>query len=264
MMNWSPDRYLGFHDLRLRPALDLMGRIAMTPPRTIVDLGCGPGNVSPLLLQRWPDAVLTGVDQSAAMLARARAVLPRAQWVEADISCWHPDAPVDLVFSNAALHWVGDHPALFARLAAMLGPDGVLAVQMPANFSAPSHRLIRELAASAEWKGALAQVRMGEVLEPDAYQSLLSAHFEELDLWETTYFQRLSGEDAVFEWLAGSTLVPYFACLSEAQTRAFVSQLKPMLASAYPARPDGSVLFPFKRLFMLARGPVHRVPRETC
>ncbi len=264
MMSWSPERYLGFHDLRLRPALDLMGRISMAPPRSIVDLGCGPGNVSPLLLQRWPDAALTGVDQSAAMLERARAVLPRAQWIEADISGWHPDAPVDLVFSNAALHWVGDHPALFARLAAMLAPDSVLAVQMPANFSAPSHRLIRALAASSDWAGVLERVRMGEVLEPDAYQSLLSAHFGEVDLWETTYYQQLSGEHAVFEWLAGSTLVPYFDCLSEAQTSAFVSRLKPMLASAYPARSDGSVLFPFKRLFMLARGPVHCVPRETC
>ncbi|AWI78847.1 trans-aconitate 2-methyltransferase [Parazoarcus communis] len=263
-MNWSPDRYLGFHDLRLRPALDLMGRISMTPPRTIVDLGCGPGNVSALLLQRWPDADLTGVDQSTEMLERARAEIPRAQWVEADISCWYPDVPVDLLFSNAALHWVGDHPALFARLAAMLGAEGVLAVQMPANFSAPSHRLIRELAASSEWAGVFEGVRMGEVLEPDAYQSLLSAHFGEVDLWETSYYQRLSGEHAVFEWLAGSTLVPYFDRLSEAQTRAFVSRLKPMLASAYPVRPDGSVLFPFKRLFMLARGPVHRVPRETC
>jgi trans-aconitate 2-methyltransferase len=254
-MAWDPERYLGFHDLRLRPALDLMGRISMGAPRNIVDLGCGPGNVATLLLQRWPAAKLTGVDQSVEMLALARQALPQAQWIEADISQWHADEPVDLLFSNAALHWVEDHPGLFAGLAGMVARDGVLAVQMPANFSAPSHGLIRTLAVSPEWSDVLGSVRMGEVLEPDAYQLLLSTHFSEVEVWETMYYQQLSGEDAVFEWLAGSTLVPYFARLSPERRARFGSQLKAVLSQAYPQRSDGSVLFPFRRLFMLARGP---------
>lgn len=254
-MTWDPDRYLEFHDLRLRPALDLMGRISMRAPRNIVDLGCGPGNVAKLLLQRWPAAKLTGVDQSDEMLALARRGLPQAQWIDADISHWRADEPVELLFSNAALHWVEDHPGLFARLAGMVARDGVMAVQMPANFSAPSHGLIRTLAASAEWSDVLGSVRMGEVLEAAAYQLLLSTHFRAVEVWETTYYQQLTGEDAVFEWLAGSTLVPYFARLSPELTARFGSQLKAMLTQVYPQRSDGSVHFPFRRLFMLARGP---------
>lgn len=262
-MSWDPDRYLGFHDLRLRPALDLLARVPLTAPERIVDLGCGPGNVARVLRERWPEAALCGVDQSVAMLARAQEVLPDARWIEADLSGWSPALPVDLVFSNAALHWVDDHPALFARLAGMVAPGGVLAVQMPANFDAPSHRLIRELAAAPAWGNCLGEVRMGAVLETGAYHRLLAPHFKVVDLWETTYVQQLVGEHAVLDWLMGTTLVPYLDRLDPSAGVAFATALKPLLASAYPVQDDGSVLFPFKRVFMVAREPRQDVSRET-
>lgn len=261
-MSWDPDRYLDFHDLRLRPALDLLARIPLAAPERIVDLGCGPGNVARVLRTRWPRADLCGVDQSEAMLARAREVLPDARWIEADIANWSPAAAVDLVFSNAALHWVDDHPALFERLASMVSAQGVVAVQMPANFAAPSHRLIRELAAAPRWRDLLKDARMGSVLEAAVYHRLLAENFEFVDVWETSYFQRLLGENAVCDWLAGTTLLPYLACLDRTQGAEFVAALKPRLAAAYPLHRDGSVLFPFKRVFMVAHTR-RAVSRET-
>lgn len=262
-MSWDPDRYLGFHDLRLRPAVDLLARIPLVAPASVVDLGCGPGNVARVLRERWPDAALMGVDQSAAMLVRAHETLPDARWIEADIARWRAESQVDLVFSNAALHWVDDHPALFARLAEMVTEGGVLAIQMPANFDAPSHRLIRELAVASAWAARLSGVRMGSVLEASDYHQMLAVHFEVVDLWETTYFQQLAGEHAVFEWLAGTTLVPYLDRLNAAEGAEFSGSLKPLLASAYPMRADGSVLFPFKRMFMVASRRRHGVSRGT-
>ena len=192
-MTWNADQYLAFHDLRLRPAIDLLNRIPGVDPRVLVDLGCGPGNLTGLLLQRWPQARMIGVDSSPAMLARARARWPALQWIEADVSQWVPHGSVDLIFSNAALHWVDDHPHLVKRLAGMLAEDGVLAIQMPANFSAPSHRLIREIAAQAEWSAFLSEARMGAVLDADAYHAVLSGCFKMVDVWQTNYFQVLHG-----------------------------------------------------------------------
>ena len=147
-MTWNPDRYLRFSDERLRPAVDLIARIPLSRPIQIVDLGCGAGNVTRLLANRWPGAQITGLDSSAEMLERARLALPEARFGQAGVENWTPEEPLDLLFSNAALHWVGDHASLFPRLLDQLAPGGVLAVQMPGNFEAPSHRLIRELAGS--------------------------------------------------------------------------------------------------------------------
>lgn len=261
---WNADQYLAFHDLRLRPALDLLARIPRCSPATIVDLGCGPGNVAGLLMQRWPDAALTGVDSSPAMLARARARFPETCWVEADIAHWKAPAAVDLMFSNAALHWLDDHAALLPALAGMLSDRGVLAVQMPANFSAPSHRLVRDLAAQPEWAASLRSARMGAVLDLARYQHILSGVFDTVDLWETTYVQVLHGDDSVFGWLSGTTLLPYFSCLDGAGRESFSAALKDALAQAYPLQADGTVIFPFTRMFMVASNPKAHVSRETC
>ena len=157
-MPWNPAQYLEFADARLRPALDLIARIQLDSPQTIVDLGCGTGNVSRLLSERWPQARIIGVDSSPAMLREARAATggdPRFTFDTADLAEWQPDTPVDLVYSNAALHWLSDHAALFARVAAMVAPGGVLAVQMPDNFRAPSHTLIADIARTERWRATL-------------------------------------------------------------------------------------------------------------
>lgn len=253
-VSWEPERYLKYDNLRLRPALDLLARVTHDSPQRVVDLGCGPGTVTTLLAGRWPAAEITGVDSSAEMLARAASAYPDLRWVAADIADWQAEAPVDLIFSNAALHWLDDHEALFPRLAANLATGGVLAVQMPANFDAPSHRIIRGLASNAGWEPYLAGARMGSVMAVERYWSVLASLFDKVDLWETVYWQRLQGENAVLEWLCGTTLVPYLARLDEGQRTDFLAELGAELLRAYPLREGGEVLFPFKRLFMIGSG----------
>lgn len=252
-MGWDATRYLSFGAARLRPALDLINRIPLDAPARIVDLGCGPGTITRLLCERWPQARVSGVDASPAMLDRARALLPALPWTEADLATWSPASPSDLVFSNAALHWLPDHPGLFKRLRNWVAPGGVLALQMPANFAAPSHRLIRELAARPEFRHALGDARMGEVLEPADYHGLLADSTTELEVWSSEYLQVLNGEQAVLDWLRGTTLVPYLDRLDAEAGAAFLAALAPALAAAYPRRADGTTLFPFRRLFIVAR-----------
>ena len=252
-MAWEPDRYLQFADERLRPALDLLGQVVLAAPGRVVDLGCGPGNVTRLLATRWPMAQITGLDSSPEMLARARAALPALRFELGDVEQWVPDAPLDLVFSNAALHWLGAHETLFSRLLDSLAPGGVLAVQMPANFDAPSHRLIRELAAEPAWADRLGAARMGAVLGLADYHRILAPLVSRLSLWETTYWQALRGSAPVLDWLMGTTLLPYLALLDPASRAAFLDALGPRLLDAYPSSPAGVTLFPFRRLFILAQ-----------
>lgn len=252
-MSWNPEQYLKFADARRRPARDLLARLGGISPCSIVDLGCGAGNVTQLLAERWPGARITGIDSDPAMLAKAAATAPTIAWQRADIATWRASAAPDLIFSNAALHWLGDHPHLFPRLLGELGAGGTLAVQMPANFGAPSHRILRELADEAPWREALAGVRMGSVLSAAQYQHLLLPHCRHLDLWETTYWQVLAGDDAVLEWLKGSTLLPYLARLEATAAEGFVAACRARLTAAYPPGPDGRTPFPFQRLFFVAQ-----------
>ena len=252
-MGWEPDRYLQFSDERLQPAIDLLNRIPLARSERIVDLGCGAGNVTRLLTQRWPEADITGLDSSPEMLDRARRVLPTARFELSGVEHWEPDGPPDLLFSNAALHWVGDHSRLFPRLLDSLSPGGALAVQMPGNFEAPSHRLIRELAASPAWTGKLGPGRMGAVLPMADYQHILAPRCTRLSLWETTYWQSMSGPAPVLDWLRGTTLIPYLAPLDDVTRAAFLAELGASLAAAYPADATGTTLFPFRRIFILAQ-----------
>ena len=251
-MGWEPERYLQFADERLRPAQDLLARVPLAAPARVADLGCGPGNVTALLAQRWPRAELIGIDASTAMLDRARRALPEARFEQADIRHWTPAEAPDLIFSNAALHWLDDHPALFPRLLSLLAPGGVLAVQMPGNFDAPSHRLIRELAASPAWADRLAGARMGAVLDMPDYHRFLAPHCARLSLWETIYWQPLSGPAPVLDWLRGTTLLPYLAALSTDDQACLLAELAPRLAEAYPPDASGTTLFPFRRIFLVA------------
>jgi trans-aconitate 2-methyltransferase len=252
-MSWDPQQYARFSGQRLRPALDLIARIPSEHPQTVVDLGCGTGNVTRILQERWPRASITGVDGSPQMLAEARKLQAGLAWEQCDLAGWTPQVPCDLVFSNAALHWLDDHPALFARLCGKIAAGGVLAVQMPRNFSAPSHTLIHELAASPPWRAALAGLlRPQPVLTPEAYYGLLAPVARFLDIWETEYLQVLEGDNPVAEWTKGTWLAPLLAALAPPERAVFEAEYRRRVVEAYPRQSDGKTLFPFRRLFIVA------------
>jgi trans-aconitate 2-methyltransferase len=254
LATWDPAQYLRWSDHRVRPAVDLIQRVPLDRPARIVDLGCGTGNVTGLLRRVWPDARVTGVDASAAMLERARASDPGVDWRQAEIAAWSPAAPVDLLFSNASLHWLDDHASLFPRLLGYVAPGGVLAVQMPRNFSEPSHTSITEVAREGRWRDRLAPlIRPEPCKAPAYYWDLLASRAKSLDVWETVYVQVLSGDNPVADFVKGSWLRPFLDALDGADRAAFEAAYRTRVEHAYPARPDGTTLFPFRRLFMVAR-----------
>jgi len=252
-VSWDPKQYARFSGQRLRPALDLIAHIQLERPQTVVDLGCGTGNVTRILKSRWPDASIIGVDGSPQMLAEARKGESGIVWEQSDLAAWDPAKASDLVFSNAALHWLDDHPSLFERLARTIAPGGVLAVQMPRNFLAPSHTIMHELAVSPPWREQLANVlRPVPVSAPETYYQLLSSRARSLDIWETEYLQILEGENPVAEWTKGTWLAPLLAALASDARASFEAEYRRRIALAYPRQPDGKTLFPFRRLFIVA------------
>ncbi len=254
MTEWDPTQYLRFEDERLRPALDLLARVPLSSPARVVDLGCGAGNVTAILKRRFPEAETMGVDASAAMLERARAAAPDCRFEQADMGTWTPAAPPDLIYSNAALHWLGDHERLFPRLVSLLPPGGVLAVQMPATHAEPLRALQPEVAASGPWAERLRGIgSAGAILEPGGYWDILRPLLSALDLWETIYLHALQGEDAVAEWASGTSLRPFLDALPPEQRPAFRAAYARAVAPHYPRRADGITLLPFRRLFLLGR-----------
>lgn len=250
---WDPSQYLKFADERTRPAIDLLARVPLESPVRVYDLGCGAGNVTRLLRLRWPTAFITGVDGSEEMLDRARDTLPSVQWVRADLATWRPSDPAHLIYSNAALHWLEDHEHLFPDLMGSLGKGGVLAVQMPRNFSSPSHTAIAEIVRGGPWRARLEPLlRASPVADAPFYYDLLAPHAAALDLWETEYLHVLSGPDPVKEWVKGSALKPFLDALDASERGSFESEYAERVRAAYPPRPDGRTLFPFRRLFIVA------------
>ncbi|MBV9828778.1 MAG: methyltransferase domain-containing protein [Alphaproteobacteria bacterium] len=252
-MPWDPAQYLKFAGPRLRPALDLLQHIDAEAPSIVYDLGAGAGNVTRLIAARWPSAAITGVDSSAEMLAKAKKELPDIEWQLADLGAWQPPRPADVIYSNAALHWLDDHDMLFPRLLAGLAPHGVLAVQIPRNFAARSHTLISEAALDGPWRTTLEPLlRPAPVAEPEFYYDLLAPRAARLDMWETEYLQVLDGDNPVKEWTKGTWLSPLLNALEEPQRSRFEAAYAERVAAAYPQRRDGKTLFPFRRLFMVA------------
>ena len=252
-MPWDPAQYLKFAGHRLRPALDLLNRIDLSAPGHVYDLGAGAGNVTRLLRARWPEARITGVDDSAEMLAKAAAESPDITWQQADLGTWRPSHAADLIYSNAALHWLPDHARLFPALFEALAPGGVLAVQIPRNFSAPSHTSISEAARNGPWRAKLEPLlRPAPVHEPDVYYGLLAGKAKSIDMWETEYVQALEGKDPIKEWVKGTWLRPLLDALDGREREEFEAAYARLVARAYPPRPDGRTLFPFRRLFMIA------------
>ena len=256
---WDPGQYHRFTDHRLRPALDLLNRVPIADASSVCDLGCGSGNVTRLIAGRFAAARVTGVDVSSEMLAKAAETPGRIEWVQADIAKWEPERSPELIYSNAALHWVDDHAALFPRLFEFLAPGGCLAVQMPLSYAMPSHVLMRETLADDSENGArlgddalAAAVARKWVLDAGEYHDLLAPRARSVDLWETEYLQRLEGEDPVFEWVRATGLRPILNGLAGAERERFIEVYRKRLRTAYPRRADGHTLYPFRRLFMVA------------
>ncbi len=231
----------------------MLARVPLAAPDRVYDLGCGAGNVTRELQRRWPQAVLTGVDSSPEMLEQARRELPTAEWQQAELAQWHTQA-ADVIYSNAALHWLDDHEKLFAALFAMLAKGGVLAVQMPHMHEAPSHRAMRETARAGPWKQQL-EFLLGQprVSPPDFYYRILAPLAADLDIWESEYLQVLEGTNPVLAWTQGTALRPFLAALEEPQRSAFEADFAARLLELYPPAADGRTLFPFRRLFIVAR-----------
>ncbi len=256
MADWNPNLYKQFEDERTRPARDLLARTTIDRPREIVDLGCGPGNSTELLVERYPDARVIGIDSSAAMLVSARARLPGVTFIDAAIESWSAERPLDLLFANAVLQWLPDHATLLPRLFAMLAPGGVLALQMPDNFAEPSHRLMREVAAEGPWSHRFelaGAARAPNVLPAEAYYDLLAPVASATDVWRTVYRHPMASPTSIVDWLSSTGLRPFIDRLPEEERPAYLARYEAAIGEAYPARADGLRLLAFPRLFIMAR-----------
>ena len=256
-MKWDPEKYVEFGDYRNRPFFDLTGRILAADPATVVDLGCGPGNLTATLSSRWPRAAVVGVDSSAEMLAKAAKLAqerPLLRFEQADIAGWTPAPDTDVVVTNAALQWVPGHQDMLPGWLAALRPGAWFGLQVPGNFDAPSHALMRELASSPEWAGKLGGVLRGgeSVGEPADYLGIMLDAGCAADAWETSYQQLLQGPDPVLEWVRGTGLRPVLAALEPEDAGRFEAQYAAALRDAYPRGRHGTV-FPFRRVFAVGR-----------
>ena len=255
MSDWNPALYSRYEDERTRPARDLLARVPLAQATQVVDLGCGPGNSTELLAHRFPGAVVTGTDNSEAMLASARKRLLAAHFVLSDIGTWQPAVPPQLIYANAALQWVPDHAQLLPRLFAALAPGGVLAVQMPDNRDEPTHRLMRELASEAPWAEAIGDYSKlrTELFPLGTYYDLLAADAAQVDVWRTSYQHPMASAASIVEWVRATGLKPFVDRLPPELQTSYLAEYERRVALAYPARADGRLLLAFPRMFIVAQ-----------
>ena len=257
MSGWDAGRYLQFADARTQPAIDLAARVALESPLRIVDIGCGPGNSTAVLRRCWPGAQVTGLDNSPEMLAAARKDAPAETWLLADAAAWQPDAPFDLVFSNAALQWLPDHALIIPRLFAMAAPGGAFAFQIPARTYSRIHELLLQIADAPEWTERMQAAKRNFTLtSPGFYYDLLAGQASHLDIWETEYCHVMADHAAIVEWVSGTALRPFLdALVDESERQRFIERFATGVAAAYPPQADGKIMFPFSRLSVLAYRP---------
>jgi trans-aconitate 2-methyltransferase len=252
MSDWSASTYLKFEDERTRPARDLLAQVPLTAPRRVVDMGCGPGNSTELLVARWPEAEMIGLDSSPNMLAEATKRVPGVRFALADAGRWVPEAGTDVVFANAIYQWVPEHLAVFPKVVAALPEGGVLAVQMPDNMAEPSHVLMRRTAVEGPWAEQLRDAARQPLPPVGVYYDALRPVARHIDIWHTIYNHVLDGPEAIVEWVKGTGLRPFIDPLSPADREAFLARYLAHIAEAYPRTADGKVLLRFPRLFIVA------------
>ena len=260
--SWDPQRYLAYADERRRPFVELLARVDAETPRTVVDLGCGPGTLTRLLAERWPQAQVTGIDSSAPMIAAARELGSSVRFEVGDVRTWVDEAwprSVDVLVSNATLQWVPGHLDLLPGLLDAVAPGGWLAFQVPGNFDQPSHTIRAELAAEAPYAAHTAGVARPDAHDAATYFDVLAGLGARVDAWETTYLHVLRGEDPVFTWVSGTGARPTLEALEAADPalrREFEEEFRRRLRAAYPETgPEGGrvVVLPFRRVFVVAR-----------
>jgi trans-aconitate 2-methyltransferase len=253
--DWDAAQYRRFEDDRTRPAAELLARVPLDKAKLAFDLGCGPGNSTQLIVERFPEAEVIGVDSSPAMLDDARKRLPGTRFEPGDLSTWMPTGKPDLLFANAVFQWVPDHPAVLQRLLSALPSGGVLAVQLPDNLDEPSHVLMRETASSGPWAKRLekAASARGLLPEPSSYYDLLKPAAASVDIWHTIYNHVLASPQAILDWVKSTGLRPFLEALEADERQAFLESYLARLAKAYKPRVDGKVLLRFPRLFIVAK-----------
>jgi trans-aconitate 2-methyltransferase len=253
-MAWSPNQYLKFEDQRTRPARDLLAQVPLGEVSRAIDLGCGPGNSTELMIERWGTAGICGLDSDAAMLESARKRLPDTRFELADLATWQPSEPQDLLFANAVFQWLPNHIDIFERLMAGLAPGGVLAVQMPDNRNEPSHLMMEETAQAGPWRDAFARspARRPDMPSTSDYYSRLTNVSARLDIWHTIYNHPMDDAEAIVEWVRGTGLMPYLARVAPEAQADFISDYTGRIAKAYPTLADGKALFRFPRVFIVA------------
>jgi trans-aconitate 2-methyltransferase len=254
MADWSAEQYLKFEDERTRPPRDLLAQVPLTDARKIVDIGCGPGNSTELLVKRWPNATVIGIDTSTAMLRQARERLPKQTFIEANVAHWVPPDGTDLLFANAVFQWVPGHLKHLQRLLDRLPEGGVLAAQIPDSLDEPAHLLMREVAREGPWNKQLSEkARLrDEVPEPGGYYDALSPHCRRLDIWHTIYNHPLADATGIVEWVKGTGLRPFMEMLETAERKQYLAEYTARVAAAYKPQADGKVLFRFPRIFIVA------------
>ncbi|HLW55250.1 MAG TPA: methyltransferase domain-containing protein [Candidatus Angelobacter sp.] len=256
MPGWDANLYLKFSGQRGRPAADLVAQIALENPQRIVDLGCGTGNSTEQVQQRWPNADITGVDNSSDMLSQARANHPGWKWVESTVEAWEPKGQVDLIFSNACLHWVADHATLFPRLFGYVAPGGAMAVQMPNSYHLPAHTVMHDVAADprAPWAKTIGSVTETYSVKPIAfYYDLLRKQASRLNIWQTEYLQIMDGPEAVLDWVSSTAMRRFTEPLpNDEQRKEFRKRCLERIRLVYPANDQGKTLFPYFRMFVVA------------
>ncbi len=257
MRDWDPEQYLRFQGERTQPSIDLAARIPLDDPRSIIDVGCGPGSSTRVLRKRWPHADIIGIDKSEKMIQRARRDYPGQKWVVGDASTFETPSSFDIVFSNAAIHWIPQHEILLRQLFRMLKGNGVLAVQVPANQESPLFRAILRVSENGKWS-AYTRGREAAITyhNPAYYYSQLSSYAKDISLWETIYYHIMNSHQDLIEWYQSTAMKPFLDSLPTDESREeFKGEILAECKASYPLQNDGKLLYPFKRLFFTARKP---------